>query len=393
MSSQTSKLIVLGAPLALVVLLAAGCGGSAPAAAAEAPAADRAGTADHPIEVSLADATGREQPVVVEATGSFAADEVSDVAPETAGQVAATPVDVGDRVARGAVIARLNTADAQLRLEQARAGLLQAEAAQAQARERYTLARSNAGRYAELRKTGDVSVTLQEQAATEAETTRQGVATAEAAVADVRTRVAMAQKAVDDTVVRAPFDGFITARPVAVGEYVTTASTIATVMKLDPIRLRLQVPELEAARLRVGQAVSVRVEAIGVEPYTGRITAINPALDPATRATIVEASLPNRDGRVRAGMFAAAEVSLSDVERAVFVPRQAILADANTNSFRVFAVKDNVARLRVVQPGPERDGAVRILSGVEPGDRLVTSGLAQLFDGAAVRPVQQVTRK
>lgn len=234
--------------------------------------------------------------MAVQATGAFVADEVSDVAPESAGIVASTPVNVGDRVAAGDVVARLSTADATLRLEQARAGLLQAEAMAAQARERYNLARATAARYEALVATGDVSRTLQEQAATEAATTRQGVATAEAAIADARSRVALAQKALDDTTIRAPFDGFITERPAAVGEHVSTSSTVATVMKLDPIRLRLQVPELEASRLRVGQAVRATVEALDNQQFEGRVTAINPALDPATRATIVEATIANPRG-------------------------------------------------------------------------------------------------
>jgi RND family efflux transporter MFP subunit len=373
----------LAAALVIATPLTIACGGSP--SNAQAAAAETAGTPGRPVEITTASVDARQMPITIEATGSFTADEVSDVAPETSGQVAATPVDVGDRVERGAVIARLNTADAELRRDQARAGLQQAEAALAQARERYNLARANAARYEALVKTGDVSRTVAEQNASESETARQGVATGEAAVAEARSRVALADKALADTTVRAPFTGFITDRPVAVGEYVTTSSKIATVMKLDPIRLRLQVPELEAARLRVGQQVDVTVEALADQSLRGRITAINPALDPSTRATIVEAALPNGRGLVRAGMFATARVALGDTANAMFVPKSAMLSDPNTNSFRVFTVQHNVARLRIVQPGPEHAGTVRILSGVNPGDQVVTKGLEQLFDGAAVK--------
>jgi RND family efflux transporter MFP subunit len=369
--------------LSLTAAVAVGACGR-PASDTVAAAADTTGISSTPIDVLTSAAVERELPVVVQATGSFAPDEVSDVAPETSGVVAATPVNVGDRVSRGAVIARLSTADPELRLQQARAGLLQAQAALAQATERHTLASANARRYDALAKTGDVSQTLHEQAASEGVTTQQGVATADAAVADARSRVALAEKALADTVIRAPFDGFITDRPVAVGEYVTTSSRMATVMKLNPIRLRLQVPELQAARLLVGQGVKVTVDALAGPALEGRITAINPSLDAATRATIVEASLPNAGGAIRAGMFATAQIALSDHERAVFVPRGALLADPNTNSFRVFVVEDNVARLRVVQPGPEQGDAVRIVSGVAAGATVATNRLDQLFDGAAV---------
>ena len=383
MKSRFRSAPVLSA-FALAATLATACGRpETPAQAAEAAVV---GTPGRPIDVSVADVVEREVPLTVQATGAFIADEISDVAPEISGIVAATPVDVGDRVAAGTVIARLNTADAALRLEQARAGLLQAEAAAAQARERHNLARANAGRYDALLKTGDVSRTLQEQAATESETTRQAVATAEAVIADARSRVGLAQKALDDTVVRAPFAGFITDRPVAAGEYVTPASKVVTLMRLDPIRLRLQVPELEAANLRVGQTVTATVEALGNRQFDGRITAINPALDAATRATIVEATIANPHGAVRAGMFATADVALGATERGLFVPREAVVADANTNSFRIFTVADDTARLRIVQPGPPHDGHVRVVTGIAAGERVVTRGFEHLFDGAAVRP-------
>jgi RND family efflux transporter MFP subunit len=372
--------------VAIVAVLVSACGGSPPPAEAAELAA---GTAGRPIDVAVAAVQERDMPLRIQATGAFVADEESDVAPETSGLVAATPVDVGDRVAAGAVIARLSTADAELRLAQARAGLQQTEAAAAQARERYNLARANAARYESLVKTGDVSRTLQEQAASEAETTRQSVATAEAAIADARSREALARKALADTTIRAPFAGFITRRPVAAGEYVTTASTVATVMKLDPIRLRLQVPELEASRLRVGQVATATVEALEGSQFQGRIVAINPALDAATRATIVDVTIANPHGAIRAGMFATADVALGASERGVFVPREALVDDPNTNSFRVFAVDGGTARLRIVQPGSSSDAEVRIVSGLAAGEHVATTALGELYDGAAVRTRRQ----
>lgn len=373
--------LTLGFALALACAGAAGCGRSQRAAEAAEAAP---GTEGRPIEIALAPAEERDIPVAIEATGAFIADEESNVAPETSGLVAATFVNIGDKVSAGAVIARLSTADAELRLQQARASLQQAEAAAAQARERYNLARANAERYEWLLKTGDVPQTLHEQAATEAETTRQGVATAEAAIAEARTREALAKKALADTTIRAPFDGFITKRNVAVGEYVTPNSTVATVLKLDPIRLRLQIPELQASRLRVGQQVTATVEALDGRSFGGRIVAINPALDAATRATLVEVSIANPEGAIRAGMFATAEVSLGSSERALFVPREALLEDANTNSFRVFTSDGTTARLRIVKPGAAAGELVRIVSGIDAGDRVVTRGHEHLFDGALV---------
>ncbi|MGE3403904.1 MAG: efflux RND transporter periplasmic adaptor subunit [Vicinamibacterales bacterium] len=345
-----------------------------------------------PIAVSTAPATARDLPVTITGTGSFVADEESQVAAQTAGAVVATPVDLGARVRRGQVIVHLDPRDAQLRLDQARASRQQAEAAHAQARERHALAQANAVRYEALVRTGDVSKSLQEQASAEAETTRQGVATAEAAIADARARVAIVEKVLADATITAPFDGFVTDRAVAVGEYVTPGTRVATVMKLDPIRLRLQVPERQSARIAVGQPVLARVEALGSLRIDGRITAISAALDPSTRSVLIEAQVPNPNGRIRAAMFATTEMALPETKQAVFVPREAIASDTNTNSSRVFVIEGDVARLRVVQPGPVGEDGVRIVSGVSPGDRVATSRLSELFDGAKVTTVQRATR-
>ena len=145
-------------------------------------------------------------------------------------------------------------------------------------------------------------------------------------------------------------------------------------------------PEFEANRLRVGQTVTAVVEALDNRQFTGRVTAINAALDTATRATIVEATVSNPDGAIRAGMFATAQVSLGTTERGLFVPREALVEDPNTNSFRVFTVDGDSAHLRVIQPGPAADRMVRVLTGVTAGEQVVTRGTEQLFDGAAVRP-------
>jgi membrane fusion protein (multidrug efflux system) len=129
------------------------------------------------------------------------------------------------------------------------------------------------------------------------------------------------------------------------------------------------------------------VEALDHRRFEGRIAAINPALDTATRATIVEASIANPDGAIRAGMFATAQVALGTTERALFVPREALIEDANTNSFRVFAIENETARVRVVQPVPQQDGQVRIVRGVSAGERVAAGGFDQLFDGASVSAV------
>ena len=257
---------------------ATACGGTE-SAAARSDSPEPTPTTVGPIAVSVAEAQGRKVPIAIRANGSFDADEASAVAPQAAGQVVATPVNVGASVRRGDVIVRLQPEDSALRLQEAEAALRRSDAALRQAEERNALAQANAARYLTLVETGDVSKTVADQARTEAATGTAAVATAQAEVEQQRARLALARKAVADVVVRAPFDGVVSERPVAVGEHVTLTTTIATVLNVDPVKLQLHVPGIEAARIRTGLEVVAHVDAYPDRRFTGRITAVNPAIE------------------------------------------------------------------------------------------------------------------
>ena len=248
-----------------MALGAVGCsrGGSAEPAAAQAAA---------PLSVTVAPVQGVDEPVTIEATGSFEADESSDVAPEASGRVIATPVDVGQFVNTGTVLMRIQGVDANLRLEEARAAAARAEANVKLAESQNTLAQTTAQRYASLLATGDVSQTVADQARTQAETSVQSVNTARASLAQARAQLALAEKAVADVVVAAPFAGYISDRKVSLGEYVQPSTAVVTLLKIDPLRLQLTIPGVQAGQVTVGQAVTATVDAFPGETFSGQIT-------------------------------------------------------------------------------------------------------------------------
>ena len=426
--------------LLAVSLVGAACGRSeSKADAKEEPREGARATEAAPITVTTATAVAREVPSFIQATGSLIAEETSDVASQASGQVVATPVNVGAFVRQGDVIARLNDRDARLRLQQAEAGVLQAVAGVRQAEARLglrpggsfdanaipevravsasydqavaelRLAEANERRYRELVETGDVARSVYDQHRTQRDTARarvnnarqqlegainaarqnnQAIRSAEAAVESARSQVAIAQKALSDTVIRAPYAGYISNRPIAVGEYVTPASIAATVLRTNPIKLQLQVTEGEVPFITPGMGISLEVEAHGERKFAGRVAAVNPAIDPVSRAAVVEALVENGDNALRSGMFATARIVRQGGSRVVYVPRAAVLPDQNTQSYRVFVIQNGTARLRVVQIGAEEGDTVQILSGVEPDEQVATSNLQQLFEGARVRVEQ-----
>jgi len=368
---------VSAAAAVLVAVLNMACGNSHVAPATEARAA---------ISVTVAPVTGIDDPVTIEATGSFQADESSDVAPESSGRVVATPVDVGQFVRTGAVLVRLEGIDAGLRLDEARATVARAEASVKFAESQNELAQTTARRYASLLATGDVSRTVADQARTGAETMLQNVNTARATLAQARAQLALAEKAVADVVVSAPFAGFISERKVSLGEYVQPSMPVVTLLKIDPLRLQLSLPGVQAGRVAAGQQVTATVDAYPGKSFSGAVTAVNPQISAESRSFVVEARVPNPDALLKPGMFAVATIDQGRTTRALLVPRRAVIEDVNTNSYRVFAIdKDNRARIRVVQLAARQQGdMIKIVAGLEEDERVAISNLAELYDGVEV---------
>lgn len=418
------------AALALILFSLSACRRTGGGSVAEAKAGET-----KPVRVSAVPVIAKQVAVYIQSSGSFAADESSDVAPLDAGRIATTPVDVGAFVQEGQVIATLDDRDAKLRLQQVLAAQAQAEAAVRQSQSKIgagqdanfdvgtvpevraayaayqsaqaqaKLAQADAKRYENLVATGDVSRSNYEKQRTAAETAdaqaesarRQyeaalnnakqnwmGVEASEASLSGVRSQVAIARKAVEDTIVRAPMAGYVSDRPIALGEYVSSSSKIATILRANPIKLNLQLSETEAARVKPGMAVTANVAAYLNRNFSGTVKTVRPAIDPTSRSMTVEAEFHNPDFILRPGMFATARVLLPEGERGLFVPSSAVLTDITTTSSQVFVIDNGKARAKVVRIGDSDNGLTRVFVGVDAGAIVATSNLKDLYDGVAV---------
>ena len=388
------------------------------------------------VSVTTAKAVAREVPAVIEATGSLIADETSDVAAKTAGKATNVYVNVGDFVKQGSVIVKLDENTARDNLAQAQAAVKQQQAAVAQAQARLGLsanasfiastipevriaaanyeqaqaqlqqAEANEKRYRELVETGDVAIITYETYRTTRDTARaqvnaarqqldaavnaakqnnQAIKAAQAAVEAARTQVATAQQAIADTIVRAPFSGYVSARPTAVGEYVTTATPVATILRTNPIKIQIKIAEADVPYVSIGRGVSVAVDAYKDRKFSGTVTAVNPAIDPASRSATIEAQIENDGNTLRPGMFATVQITRQGGSLGVFVPKSAVYNDQATQSYRVFVIQEGVIKLRVVQLGMEEDDSVQILNGVNADETVATSNLDKLYEGAKVQ--------
>ena len=185
------------------------------------------------------------------------------------------------------------------------------------------------------------------------------MASARALLASARAQLAQAQKALDDTIIRAPISGYVTERQIGVGEYVSPSSRIVTIVRANPIKLQLQIPGADASRVGVGMRVVAKIQNDAVREFEGKITALNPALDPNSRSLMAEAKFDNPKLELRPGMFATARVILPGTEKAIMAPREAVLVDPTIDSSEVFVVQGGKAHVRVVQVGDcgKRDGS------------------------------------
>lgn len=344
----------------------------------------------------------------VTVTGTLAAEEQVALAFKVTGRVHELKVDLGSPVRRGQVLARLMPTDFELRLAQAEAALQQARARlglSANGRdtrvdpENTSVVRQARAVRDEARLTRDRIHTFVERgissradldAAEAALEVSQGryqdaleeIRNREAILAQRRSELDLARQALEDTVLRAPIDGAVRERQVTVGEFRSAGTPVLTVVQTDPLRLRLAVPERAALGLRAGQAVRVRVEG-DAHTYEGRLVRLGAAIDEDNRTLPVEAAVANRDGALRPGMFATADIIIDSAEPAVVVPAEAIVTFAGVQ--KVLTVKDGTAREQRVRTGRRSAGRVEVLEGVTAGE-LVIRDPGDVVAGVAVLP-------
>jgi len=316
-----------------------------------------------PEAVTTTVARQDEWPASLSAIGSVAAVRGVTVSADLPGIVESISFESGRPVAAGTVLVRLDTKQEQAQLT----------AAQAQR----DLAKISLERARELVAQGVL-------AQSELDRTSAEHKQAEAKVGEIRATIERKQ-------IRAPFSGVLGIRQVNLGQYLNAGDPIVSLQSLDPIYVNFSVPQQQIGDLRVGGEVRVTAQGVENSDSTGTITAVNSVVDEATRNIQVQATLANREDKLRPGMFVEAEVVLGASTPVVALPTSAISYAPYGNS--VFIVGDmkgpkgqtyRGVRQQFVKLGSSRGDQVAIVSGVKPGEEVVTSGVFKLRNGAAV---------
>src|SRR5262249_17347053 len=384
-------------------LLRALCGlaaGGAPAAGGRreprAPAAPQkpAATAPAPRAVRVVPADEVAVARTVTATGTLAADEQIVLGAKVVGRLSEIAVDLGSPVQKGQAVARIDPTDYRHRLDQAVAALQQARARLGlppdgtddrvnlaetavvrQARAVLDEAKLNRDRTEQLwkqelvaRSQVDSAVAALEVAEGRYQDAIEEVHNRRAVLAQRRSEVDLARQQLADTVFISPIDGAVVQRHATVGVYLGAGSPVVTLVRLHPLRLRYSVPEREAASIRVGQPVRITVEG-ATTVHQGTVARLSPAIAEENRTLLIEAEIPNRQGALRPGAFAKAEVVVEQDERAVAVPASAVVIFAGVE--KVFTVRDGKSVELRVATGRRLGERVEILAGLKAGEPVV----------------------
>jgi RND family efflux transporter MFP subunit len=399
-TSGRGAIPVFVALLALVLL--SGCSGGT-----NSPDPGVSAQPEKAVPVKAARAEERAIDRRVEIVGTLLAEDEVVVGSEVEGVLNRIDVDLGSLVRQGDLLAQIDQREFQLQLEQAQAALAQARVRLGlragdsdeidpeetpfvrQARATYEDARSKYESAKKLYATGDIA----EQRYIEAEKTfKAREAAYQSAVYDVRdqlagiqrlrAQMALAQKKLADATIRAPLTGSVTVKHASAGEYLKAGAPIVTVVKLNPLRLRADVPEPYAASIEVGRALSFTVDALRDVTFQGRVTRLSPSVNPETRSLTVEAQIDNRHYKLKPGYFARAQIVVQPGSKAIMIPGSAVVSYVGLT--KTFVVEGGRAAERTVKLGARSGDWVEVVEGVRPNELVVTSNLSRVRDGQPV---------
>ncbi len=303
---------------------------------------------------------------------------VADITP-VAGAGGRRPLQEGDRVKRGEVLARLRPADYDVKIDQARSQQAEVEAALTQAKQAFDRAQGLYDRKSLTR--------------TDYDAAKAAYDTVLARKAGAAALEAEARNALNDSALRSPMDGEIIKRLVEVGSLVGPGTPGFVIADTTSIKVSFGAPDVVMRRLSPHQAVTITTAAYPNERFPGRVTSLAPAASPGSLAFDVEVTIPNKDRRLKPGMVASFEIDPEQVPAQPAIPLSAIIRSrSRADGYAVFVVEERNgaahAQLREVTLGDIVATGITVTSGLRAGDRIIVSGATIVADGQAVETIR-----
>jgi RND family efflux transporter MFP subunit len=358
---------------------------------------------EKPLPVRVVKVEARELRRTIESVGSLFPYEEVTVSSEVEGKVDQVLVDVGDRVSAGQPLVKVSTIELNLAVAQQSAALAQARARLGLSEEGQELqdvrnaaevkkaaadlsdAELKYQRAQRLLKQGllprelfDESESRHKAANAAYDLAVQAVQNLRAQVAEYKAGLALAQKKLNDAVIRAPFAGQVKERTVTPGQYLRVQTPVIVIVSVDPLRVRLKIPEKMAGWVRNSQPVTLSVEAYPDRTFSGKVWRVNPSVDQETRSFEVEALVANPESLLKPGFFVKAKIPSERVDTILLVPQEAVRYTYGV--YKVFVVEGNLVHENEVRIGERSDQDLEIVAGLKEGE-----GVALPHEGVELR--------
>jgi membrane fusion protein (multidrug efflux system) len=317
-----------------------------------------------PVSVDITIAETQKVEKQIEVNGTVLANDFVELHPEVNGRITFLQIPEGKLITAGTIIAKLNDADLQAQLAKANAQLELAVINEKRNKQLLAIKGMNQS---------DYDASLQQ-------------------VKSLQADVAYTKSLIEKTIVKAPFTGQIGLRQVSVGAYINTTTTIATIQKLDQLKLDFTIPEVYATYVSVGKKVNIATASSNGTNLTGIITAIEPQIIAASRNLKVRTSFK---GKVLPGAYAKVYLAESNAKPSIMVPSNVIIPDSKSK--QVVVVKNGQAKFVNVQTGYRTQTAVEITKGLEVGDSVIVAGMLFVKDGSKLKigktlPNKEITK-
>ena len=377
-----NRRFALGAVALAVLLVAAGCSSKEGVGKAGVPPAGKPAVSVDALIAATGDVTEG-----IEVTGTLSPKYQAEMKSEYGGVVAQVYVNDWSKVRKGDPLLKVDTREgevlllkAKAALEMAKAGKLEAEAAEARADREYD-------RAVKLQESGLITGQGMDDARTQKEAAAARIAAAKAQVAAAGEDVAQATTRLSKAVIRSPFDGTVAERLVNAGDLVGEMQKVVfRLVDNRLLELTVSVPSTEMAALRVGQPVRFSTDTFPGREFDGKVAHINPSVSPGDRSVRVIAEVRNVPEVLKGGLFVKGRIVTGSRKGVVRIPRSALLSqDVARRKGEVYFLDNNIARRRAVATGSIEGEQVEIVSGLRPGDSVVTRGAFLLSDGDAVK--------
>jgi membrane fusion protein (multidrug efflux system) len=360
MKKQTKILVIIGILLIVVVSFLYPRFGNQNEGGAPAPASPGAGPGGggQPIPVNVIQLKKETLSNQLQVSGTILPNESVDLKPEISGLVTRINFKEGQYVTKGTPLVYLN--DDELQAQFQRLQYTQKLFQTQENRQKQLLAR-------EAISQEEYDIVLNQY---------------NTALSDIKLVEAQLQK----TVVRAPFNGILGLRMISEGSVINSSNVIVSIVNIDPIKIEFSIPERYSSQVSVGSPIFFSSESSN-EEVQGRVYAYEPQIDPATRTIKLRAESPNKSGKYLPGMFVKIRFVLEVKEDALMVPAEAVIPELS--GYKVFVVgADGKAEQRIIEIGTRTDTHVQILSGLNEGDQVLTTGVMQVRQGMPIQPNQ-----